>query len=74
MAVNFVTNLDPNASPNLPANVSYLSDVTWPKWGSDLFAPPLLTFQDPAPAFNITTDTFREGPMALLTGLALQYP
>ncbi|TFY52381.1 hypothetical protein EVJ58_g10049 [Rhodofomes roseus] len=72
--INFATNLDPNAAPGLAPNVSYLSGVNWEQWASDPVAPPLLTFQDPAPAINFTTDTFRDGPTTLLATLALQMP
>ncbi|KAF9810804.1 hypothetical protein IEO21_06784 [Rhodonia placenta] len=72
--INFVTNLDPNAPVSLPANVSYLSGVQWPRWTLGNVSPSLLTFQDPVPAFNFTSDTFRAAPMALLTALSLQMP
>ena len=73
-SVNFATNLDPNAAPGLAPNVSYLSGVTWEQWGSNPVAPPLLTFEDPVPSINFTTDTFREGSTTLLATLALQMP
>lgn len=73
-AVNFATKLDPNAATNLPPNLSYLSGVTWEQWGSNPVAPPLLTFMDPAPSINFTTDNFREGSTMLLAYLALQMP
>ncbi|OSX62566.1 hypothetical protein POSPLADRAFT_1142177 [Postia placenta MAD-698-R-SB12] len=72
--INFVTNLDPNAPAGLPANVSYLSGIQWPRWTSGNVSPSLLTFQDPIPTFNFTSDTFRAAPMALLTALSLQMP
>ncbi|KAI0039748.1 sterol esterase [Auriscalpium vulgare] len=70
--VNFVTSLDPNAKRNLPANISYLSTVTWAQYGSNPFAPPLLTFNDPEPTFNFTTDTYRQAAMAAITALSLK--
>lgn len=73
-AVNFATRLDPNAAPGLPPNVSYLSGVKWNQWGSDPVAPPLLTFEDPVPSINFTTDTFRGESTTLLANLALQMP
>ncbi|KAI0731479.1 sterol esterase [Fomitopsis betulina] len=72
--INFATKLDPNAATNLPPNLSYLSGVTWEQWGSNPVAPPLLTFMDPAPSINFTTDNFREGSTMLLAYLALQMP
>ncbi|CCL99218.1 uncharacterized protein FIBRA_01233 [Fibroporia radiculosa] len=72
--INFVVNLNPNAPPGLVSGISHLSGVNWPQWGSDVAAPPLLTFQDPAPTFNFTTDNFRWGSTALLTSLSLQMP
>ncbi|PCH39075.1 sterol esterase [Wolfiporia cocos MD-104 SS10] len=72
--INFATKLDPNAAVGLAPNISYLSGVHWAKWRSNIIAPPLLTFQDPAPAINFTTDTFRSRPIALLEALSLQMP
>lgn len=72
--INFVTNLNPNVPPGLVPNTSYLSGISWPQWGSDIISPPLLTFQDPAPSINFTTDTFRAESMAVLTALSLQFP
>ncbi|KAF9810805.1 hypothetical protein IEO21_06785 [Rhodonia placenta] len=70
--VNFVTHLNPNAPPGLPANVSRLSGVQWPRWTAHNATASLLTFQDPVPDFDFTPDTFRAAPMALLTNLSLQ--
>ncbi|EED79829.1 sterol esterase from carbohydrate esterase family CE10 [Postia placenta Mad-698-R] len=72
--INFATNLNPNAPPQLCPNISYLSKISWEQWATDALEPPLLTFQDPAPSVNITADTYRKAPMALLSNLALQFP
>ncbi|CCM05063.1 uncharacterized protein FIBRA_07269 [Fibroporia radiculosa] len=70
--INFATNLDPNAPADLPANISHLSGFHWPLWNSSADAPPLFTFTDPVPTFNITSDTYRLEQTNLLTTIALQ--
>jgi len=70
--INFATNLNPNAPDSLPAGISYLSDINWEQWGSNLSAPPLLTFIDPPPLVEITADTFRADALTVLTNIALQ--
>ena len=72
--VFFTNNLDPNAPADLASGLSYLSDITWDKYNSDLDAPPLLTFVDPAPKLEITTNTFRVEAMELLNELMLLFP
>lgn len=65
-AVNFANNLN----PTLPkSNVSLLSGLDWQPWNSSA-EHPLLTFVDPAPQVAISSDTFREGPMQLLSAIA----
>ena len=65
--VNFANTLDPNTkNPQ-----SLLSSIDWPCWGSSAAAPPLLTFLDPAPSFNITFDNFRVQEIDLLTTVSL---
>lgn len=68
--INFAHSLNPNAPSGLPQNISYLSDVHWPQYGSSLI-PSLLTFWDPAPTVNITLDTFRAVPIEVLTLITL---
>ncbi|KAF9474072.1 carotenoid ester lipase precursor [Pholiota conissans] len=59
-------------NPNLPKNsMSLLSAIQWPEWGSSVSQPPLLTFQDPVPAVNITFDTFRIEGMNLINKISL---
>ncbi|KZT09205.1 sterol esterase [Laetiporus sulphureus 93-53] len=72
--INFATNVNPNAPSDLPSGVSLLSDITWDQWGSDTSAPPLLTFVDPAPLVEITTDTYRASAMNLLNELESLFP
>ena len=72
--VFFTNNLDPNAPADLEPGLSYLSDITWDKYNSNLDAPPLLTFSDPVPKLEITTDTFRVDAMELLNELMLLFP
>lgn len=69
-AVNFVTKLDPNADPTLPANISYLSGFEWPQWNSSP-SRPILTFWDPVPSINITSDTYRSDEVGLMMNLSL---
>ncbi|EPT05372.1 hypothetical protein FOMPIDRAFT_1156199 [Fomitopsis schrenkii] len=70
----FTNNLDPNAPADLQSGLSYLSGITWDKYNSSLDAPPLLTFSDPAPKLEITTDTFRVDALELLNELMLLFP
>ncbi|KAI0052056.1 sterol esterase [Auriscalpium vulgare] len=70
--INFVTNLDPNAPKNLAKGLSYLSGVTWKQYGSNPTAPPLLTFNDPAPNISFTTDTYRQDAMASVSALNMK--
>ena len=72
--VFFTNNLDPNAPADLESGLSHLSGITWDKYNSNLDAPPLLTFSDPAPKLEITTDTFRTDAMELLNELMLLFP
>ncbi|PCH36172.1 sterol esterase [Wolfiporia cocos MD-104 SS10] len=72
--INFVHSMNPNTPSSLPSNVSYLSGISRDTWDSSIFAPPLLTFLDPAPKINITVDTYRSSSMALLNTLSLQIP
>ena len=72
--VYFANYLDPNAPKKPVSTVSPLANITWPSWNSSLDAPPLLTFLDPVPSVNITTDTYRSNEMDLLTNLFLQSP
>lgn len=66
--VNFANKHNPNTKNTL----SLLSKINWPQWGSNLTAPPLLTFVDPAPSVLITPDTYRQDAMVLLNKLNLQ--
>ncbi|KAF9816518.1 hypothetical protein IEO21_04046 [Rhodonia placenta] len=68
--INFVTKLDPNADPTLPANISYLSGFEWPQWNSSP-SRPILTFWDPVPSINITSDTYRSDEVGLMMNLSL---
>ena len=68
IAVNFVNSLD----PNVPSRVNTLIPE-WPQYGSNLSAPPLLTFVDSQPAALITTDTYRAQPIQLLNELNALY-
>ncbi|TFY61853.1 hypothetical protein EVJ58_g4251 [Rhodofomes roseus] len=70
----FTNNLNPNAPADLESGLSKLSDITWDQWGSDISAPPLLTFVDPAPEVEITADTFRADAISLLNELMLLFP
>lgn len=69
--INFANNLNPNAPEGLAPGVSPLSEINWEQWGSNPSAPPLLTFMDPTPSVEITTDTFRADAMTLLNNLAM---
>lgn len=60
--INFVNHLDPNG-PNT---------VNWPKYTPS--SPQLLTLVDGSTPFTITTDTYREEPMAFVSNLSLKYP
>lgn len=73
-AVNFATNLNPNAPPGLAPNVSFLSNINWEQWASAPTAPPLLTFLDPASSIGFTSDIYRFAAMNLLASLTLQMP
>lgn len=53
--INFVNNFNPNT---IPGNSDISSLISWPQYGSDLSAPPLLTFTDPD-GLVITDDTYR---------------
>jgi len=66
--VNFANTLDPNTKNTK----SLLSKINWPRWESSAVAPPLFTFVDPAPAVNITFDTFRTKEIDLLITIALK--
>ncbi|KAH9930128.1 uncharacterized protein B0H18DRAFT_162390 [Fomitopsis serialis] len=70
--IYFAHYLNPNAPSDVAANVSYLSNITWPLWNSSLDAPPLLTFVDPVPSVQFTADTYRLNATDLLTALFLQ--
>lgn len=61
--VNFVTNLNPNGPT---------TRFIWPNY--DSLTKQLLTFSDGDVPLGITTDTFREDAMALITGIALRAP
>ncbi|KAH9476605.1 Lipase 4 [Psilocybe cubensis] len=67
--VNFAN----TGNPSLPKNpISLLSAVDWKPWSSSPTNPPILTFLDPAPAISITSDTFREKAMNLLSQISLE--
>ncbi|KAF8962488.1 Alpha/Beta hydrolase protein [Flammula alnicola] len=68
--VNFANTLNPTkpSSPN-----SLLSGITWNEYSSSVTNPPLLTFVDPAPAIEITFDTFRLQPMQLLGNISVEF-
>ncbi|KAF8987039.1 hypothetical protein BDQ17DRAFT_1415031 [Cyathus striatus] len=68
--INFVNVLDPNSRTH--NNISLLSTTYWPLYSSSREAPPMFTFTDPTPAFNITTDTFRQGALQVLTDITAQ--
>ncbi|KAH9918278.1 sterol esterase [Fomitopsis serialis] len=70
--INFAYYLNPNAPTNLPANVSYLSGIQWPKWEAG--SPQLLTFIEPAPSLSLTEDTYRATGMSLISELSLKFP
>ncbi|KAH9840988.1 sterol esterase [Rhodofomes roseus] len=69
---NFAYNLNPNAPPDVPANVSYLANIQWPTWNSQ--SPQLLTFVDPAPSLGFTEDSYRATGMSLIGELSLAFP
>ncbi|KAF7974292.1 hypothetical protein HWV62_12434 [Athelia sp. TMB] len=60
--INFVANLDPNGSTNIP----------WPRYTP--LAPNLLTLYDNPDLLNITQDTFRLAPIKYLIDLSLLHP
>ncbi|KAF8989410.1 carotenoid ester lipase precursor [Cyathus striatus] len=62
--------LDPNSHTH--NNISLLSTTHWPLYSSSREAPPMFTFTDPAPAFNITADTFRQSALQVLTAITAQ--
>ncbi|TFY69102.1 hypothetical protein EVJ58_g601 [Rhodofomes roseus] len=70
--INFAYNLNPNAPPDVPANVSYLANIQWPTWNSQ--SPQLLTFVDPAPSLGFTEDSYRATGMSLIGELSLAFP
>ncbi|GJJ10015.1 hypothetical protein Clacol_004241 [Clathrus columnatus] len=71
--INFVNNLDPN-TPSNGNNSNISSLIHWPKYGSNLLEPPLLTFLDePENALNITGDTYRSIGIEYLTTLFPYY-
>ncbi|KAF8991873.1 hypothetical protein BDQ17DRAFT_1332622 [Cyathus striatus] len=67
--VNFVNTLDPNLPKH---NNSVPPSIHWPLYNSSINAPPLLTFFDPAPSVNITTDNFRALALTQLMNISLQ--
>ena len=57
--------------PNPPAgSISLLRDTYWPQWSSSPSNPPLLSFYDPSPTVNITSDTYRSDAMKLVIQLS----
>ncbi|KZP13932.1 carotenoid ester lipase precursor [Athelia psychrophila] len=60
--INFVANLDPSGSTNIP----------WPQYTT--WAPNMLTFYDNPDSLNITQDTYRQAPIAYLIALSLVHP
>lgn len=55
--------------PNPPAgSKSLLRNTYWPKW-SDSPSHPLLSFYDPPPLVNITSDTYRKDAIELMIKL-----
>jgi len=60
--------------PNPPAgSISLLRHTKWPKWSSSAENPPLLSFYDPAPLVNITSDTYRSKAIKLMIKLRKQW-
>jgi len=60
-------------NPNPPSNsISLLRNTNWPKWSSSVENPPLLSFFDPAPLANITSDTYRGEAIKLMNQLLKQ--
>jgi len=60
--------------PNPPAgSISLLRHTKWPKWSSSAENPPLLSFYDPAPLVNITSDTYRSKAIELMIKLRKQW-
>ena len=64
-AVNFAN----TGNPTIPRNSkSLLSNVDWKPWDSSA-QHPLLTFLDPSPNVNITSDTYRVDAINLLNNI-----
>lgn len=61
--IQFIAGLDPNFNSTLPS---------WPQY--DPVQKSLLTMVDATPNITITSDTFREEAMALLSNLSLRFP
>ncbi|PPQ76538.1 hypothetical protein CVT26_013237 [Gymnopilus dilepis] len=68
--INFANTLNPT-KPSNP--LSLLSGIPWNEYSSSLTNPPMLAFVDPAPAIEITTDTFRQEAMALVANISVQF-
>ncbi|KAF8154264.1 sterol esterase [Crassisporium funariophilum] len=66
--VYFVNSGNPNAPRD---STSLLRHIQWKTWSSSPTNPPLLTFIDPAPSVNITSDTYRADAMKVLSQLTL---
>ncbi|GJJ10014.1 hypothetical protein Clacol_004240 [Clathrus columnatus] len=63
--INFVNTFNPNT---VTGNSGISSLISWPQYGTDLSAPPLLTFTDPN-GLSITTDTYRAAGMQAFMNL-----
>ncbi|GJJ10003.1 hypothetical protein Clacol_004229 [Clathrus columnatus] len=63
--INFVNTFNPNT---VTGNSGISSLISWPQYGTDLIAPPLLTFTDPD-GLSITTDTYRVAGMQTFMNL-----
>ncbi|KAF8879078.1 carotenoid ester lipase precursor [Gymnopilus junonius] len=68
--INFANTLNPTKPFN---RLSLLSNITWNEYSSSVSNPPMLAFVDPAPAIEITTDTFRQEAMSLVANFSVQF-